>query len=495
MSATIPNTKGDAVFAAAAGQTYSLEEVARIIGKSPALLYRRLTEKNSQYRLRFARREGRQWVFPRAEVDAAVHNGESLLVKLPPSIRLIEEEPETLTKEEDDMQSKLPPGVLKRGDVYYARKQILGKRINLPVGTKQDAAKVMHILQVYADAGVIPSKINIQNPTDLPVKTEIYVDKQLITKHLPPPKITFSKAADDLYEMKLKFLATGKKRFGDIERLKAKYGNKPLESFTWEDIEALKNERLKEVKPGTVQRDLDLMSSIFKRQIKKKLITENPVQQIDRLKFNDARDNILTEEQFEALLSATWIKDNRGYKTQERIKPHLQLALLIADFTGMRQGEILAMTWANLNEKDKQYLIPKTKNFEKRIVPIHDELFKVLKEIPRDTDHIISWRGKPVTSEIKHGFVKARTVVNLTESHFHDIRHRAVSRYVQMGFPVNIIMKATGHKTMSAFLRYANLRSSDVMMLVGGKVEPIRYVSYAMFMELYRRPISTPLKE
>ena len=115
-------------------------------------------------------------------------------------------------------------------------------------------------------------------------------------------------------------------------------------------------------------------------------------------------------------------------------------------------------------------------------------------DIPRETDHIISWRGRPVSSEIKHGFAKARAVVSLDESHFHDIRHRAISRYVQMNYPVNVTMKASGHKTMSAFLRYANLRSNDVMMLVGGKVEPIKYVSHEKFMELYRRPISVPVE-
>jgi hypothetical protein len=62
-------------------QTYTISEVAVITGKSKNLIYRRLTEKNSKYTVRFVRKEGDRWVFNRKMVDDAVGNGESVVVK------------------------------------------------------------------------------------------------------------------------------------------------------------------------------------------------------------------------------------------------------------------------------------------------------------------------------------------------------------------------------------------------------------------------------
>jgi hypothetical protein len=43
-------------------------------------------------------------------------------------------------------------------------------------------------------------------------------------------------------------------------------------------------------------------------------------------------------------------------------------------------------------------------------------------------------------------------------------------------------MKATGHRTFSAFSRYANLREGDIQVLVGRKTEPLPVVTYREFL-------------
>ncbi|OGJ86575.1 MAG: hypothetical protein A2487_13550 [Candidatus Raymondbacteria bacterium RifOxyC12_full_50_8] len=63
--------------------TYTIREMAQIVGKSENLIYRRLTEKNSKYLIRFARKEGDRWVFQREAVDKAIEKGESIISKKP----------------------------------------------------------------------------------------------------------------------------------------------------------------------------------------------------------------------------------------------------------------------------------------------------------------------------------------------------------------------------------------------------------------------------
>lgn len=62
-------------------RAYSLKDFAALTGKSPNLIYRRLTEKPQRYTVRFARREGERWVFDRKNVDAAVAANQSLIVR------------------------------------------------------------------------------------------------------------------------------------------------------------------------------------------------------------------------------------------------------------------------------------------------------------------------------------------------------------------------------------------------------------------------------
>jgi hypothetical protein len=59
---------------------YNINDVARLTGKSENLIYRRLTESPKKYVVRFARKEGKSWVFNRELVDNAVRAGESIII-------------------------------------------------------------------------------------------------------------------------------------------------------------------------------------------------------------------------------------------------------------------------------------------------------------------------------------------------------------------------------------------------------------------------------
>jgi len=475
---------------AASAQFYSLNDLARIIGKSPALLYRRLTEKSPQYVIKFARKQGASWLFSKEAVDAAIAKGENLILK----VKTIPESCPTETKE-DEMPRKLPKGIRKHYRQFYVRMQINGKRLEFVVGPNLDEAKkVLNILKVYADAGQIPNRIDIKQPQVLPERTEFVVVPQLPTPREIKDTLTVQQAVDEFNEKRLKNLKSARAMRGYLNAFVKQFGTRLMASITWEELETFQLKRLEEVKPSTVRKEMVMITAVFDRQIKRGVLTVNPGKQVDRPVVKDAREQVLTEDEFERLLAATWEQDNRGFKTRVRIRPHVQLALIIADFTAMRMGEIYAMLWDNLNVKDGTYLIPESKNGDKRVIPIHPDLLKILSGIPHTSESIVAWRGKPIEGSIKHALDKALVAVKIDDFRPHDLRHRAITRWVQQGFPINIIMKASGHRTISTFLRYANLRASDVQTLVGGKVEPIAHVTYERFMELYRRPLSEPVK-
>ena len=60
--------------------TYSVKDIGNLTGKSDNLIYRRLTETPRKYTVRFARKEGKTWVFNRILVDEAIQRGESIII-------------------------------------------------------------------------------------------------------------------------------------------------------------------------------------------------------------------------------------------------------------------------------------------------------------------------------------------------------------------------------------------------------------------------------
>jgi integrase len=49
---------------------------------------------------------------------------------------------------------------------------------------------------------------------------------------------------------------------------------------------------------------------------------------------------------------------------------------------------------------------------------------------------------------------------------FHDLRHVAISRLLEKGFPHALAMKISGHKQMTTFLRYVNPTTESLVELM-----------------------------
>jgi integrase len=226
-----------------------------------------------------------------------------------------------------------------------------------------------------------------------------------------------------------------------------------------------------------------MMGAVLERQVKMGRLKANPMKHVDQPQVNDVRERIPTDEEFRKLLNIEWEIDNRGNKSKKGMDRHIQLSLVIADFTAMRIGEILSMKWADVDLEQGVIFIPQSKNGRKRRVPIHEELRQILMAEKRCCDHVIHFNDNPV-KDIHKGFMNARAKAKLVDIRIHDFRHRAITRWTQEGKSVNIIMAATGHKTFSAFLRYSNLREGDIQALVGRKTVPLPIISFKDFCEM-----------
>jgi integrase len=249
-------------------------------------------------------------------------------------------------------------------------------------------------------------------------------------------------------------------------KLMTHFGDRLLIDITPAMVETYKQKRLSEpsgrspnslTKPATVNREIACLKTIFNKAIKNGKAERNPVQGVKLLKENNERDRILTLEEYARLMACC--------------SPHLKSIIKVAYHTGMRQGEILNLTWGQVDLKDGFIKLnpENTKTNEGRLVPLTEELVEMFRSMPRGLPEVkvFTFQGKPLTY-IKVGFVKACKRAGIEDFTFHDLRHTAINNWRMQGHDYFRIMAASGHKTMSVFKRYNTVSKDELRALVKG---------------------------
>jgi integrase len=126
----------------------------------------------------------------------------------------------------------------------------------------------------------------------------------------------------------------------------------------------------------------------------------------------------------------------------------------------MRQGELLGLTWSQVDRKRKLILLldpEKIKNEEPRAVPLSPAALELLDKLPRSTT------GKVLPVErltLYHAFSYACDRAKIRNFTFHDLRHEALSRLAERGdFSVLELAAVSGHKTLQMLKRYTHLQA------------------------------------
>ena len=249
-----------------------------------------------------------------------------------------------------------------------------------------------------------------------------------------------------------KYFITGKRSF--LKPIKEYFSGKFLSEITYYDLEIFRNKRKETITwrgdqrtDATTNREIGCLRHILSKGTEWGLLKQNPfdIGKSLLVKENNSRLRFLTKEEILKLLSSCPI--------------HLKPIVVTALNTGMRRGELLNLTWNDI-QGDFIYLT-KTKSKESRQIPINDDLKNLLKEL-RIKNHFKSQHvfcdknGNPF-KEVKRSFNSALMRAGIVDFTFHDLRHTFASWWVMRGGSLRGLKEILGHKDFKMTMRYSHL--------------------------------------
>ena len=262
----------------------------------------------------------------------------------------------------------------------------------------------------------------------------------------------------------------------DVERFIAKKRHKPPSATRKTKAGEPTRER-QAVK--SIHNYLGFLHSIYEFAIAEGWATSNPVKQARKPEREDEDPDIrfLDQDELEALLRAAptrlteqsttlWLVDRAMYLT--------------AAMTGLRQGELLALRWIDIDWTAKRVRVrrnfvrgefgtPKSKR-STRSVPLADrvagELHKLYVASPYQADDDLVFAhpptGKPMErSNLLKRYKRALKRAKVRPVRFHDLRHTFGTRMAAAGVPMRTLQEWMGHRDFKTTLIYADYSPSE----------------------------------
>jgi integrase len=229
-----------------------------------------------------------------------------------------------------------------------------------------------------------------------------------------------------------------------VERLKARFTDL-ASKVTRADVEGYLSERLKTIGPARHNLDLQVIRAIFGKGVEWGFCRRNPTEGIRRLKEPPGRVRFLTEDEKEKLLKAC----------SSRLRQIVEIALN----AGLRRGELLSLRWENVDLPNRMIRVERSKNGERRDVPMTEWVFEILKALPRrlDSTYLFANPDGSAPESVSTAWYNALEDSGVENFTFHDLRHTFASNLVMAGVDIRTVQVLLGHKRIEMTMRYAHL--------------------------------------
>ncbi|WP_306150656.1 site-specific integrase [Roseovarius sp. MMSF_3281] len=221
-----------------------------------------------------------------------------------------------------------------------------------------------------------------------------------------------------------------------LERMQREIGHHRLGDFTAKDVAAWRDARLQEVAPGSVRREMGLLGAVMRQAVEEwGLMQSSPTKGVRKPAEPPPRDRLPTDDEIERL---AYVAGDDLTTSTGRVFH----AFRFACETAMRAGEIVGLTWGNVDLDRRVAHLPKTKNGHSRDVPMTAEAVRLLRELPY-ADPVFGLN----TAQMDALFRSIRAKAEIEGLRFHDSRAYALTN-LSRKVDVLTLAKISGHRDL-----------------------------------------------
>lgn len=207
--------------------------------------------------------------------------------------------------------------------------------------------------------------------------------------------------------------------------------------------------------PMTIKHILHLFSAIFEKMIEDDYIKVNPVKRVKKPKIQKKKPNFLKPDEVEKCLATT----------KKEYPQHYEL-LYTAIYSGLREGELFALTWDDINFEDRTIAVNKSYSKKTlgdtktessiRDVRMSPSLYKLLKEwklkcmpnernlvFPNEVGNYLDTRNI-----LQRFLYPCLAKAGVKRVKWHELRHTHISLLLNRKVAPQVVQKQAGHSTI-----------------------------------------------
>lgn len=223
-----------------------------------------------------------------------------------------------------------------------------------------------------------------------------------------------------------------------LTRLAAALGVHRVADVTTAMLTAYRTERGRALAANSLRLEFVRIRQFFRHVIAAGYLHANPASGVGLPRETRGPDRILTEEEQGRLLAAFW---------SERMRDLADFAL----WTGLRPGELCALTGGMVDLRGARLLLPQPKVEQPKVIPLLPEAVAILLRQPQLVhDHPVfrgALSGRPVKANV-YGRAFRRAVVQsgIAPIRPNDLRHTVAVRLIRAGADLATVGDILGHK-------------------------------------------------
>lgn len=245
-----------------------------------------------------------------------------------------------------------------------------------------------------------------------------------------------------------------------LRRLDEDLGTLPLDAITPAVLRQWRDQLRPGRKPGTVRQYLDTLSGILTIAVHElEWLEKHPLKGVKKPPPSPGRVRILSPEERQRLLGAC----------QQSVNTTLYPLVFVALTTGARRGELLSLSWRDVDLERGYLRLAQTKNGERRPVPVPSVTLALLRAC-LDGQSVDAWvfprRSAKTPFPGEHAWRGALKRAQVEDFRFHDLRHTFASYLAMSGATLAEIAEVLGHKTLTMTRRYAHFTATHTRGIV-----------------------------